>query len=174
MRALAMWQMIPIVVVLAITLFTDLRSRRIPNWLVLPFLLAGFVVLGWRWGWQGLWQSLAGAGLAVLIFGIFFLKGGMGAGDIKLCAAIGAWMGPQRLFVALILIALAGGVMALAWAAWGGFLKELFSGTGRLLLGWRKHGSEDGSELLRESPKTRKMPYVPAIVIGTLLSFLAH
>lgn len=174
MRALSLWQTIPIVVVLAITLFTDLRSRRVPNWLVLPFLPLGIIVMGWRWGWHGVGQSLAGAGLAILLFGFFYLKGGMGAGDLKLCAAIGAWIGPQRLFIALIVTALAGGVMALAWAVKGGFLKELFSGTSRLIFGSKNSGADDDSKLVLDNPKTRKMPYVPAIVIGTLFSFLAH
>ena len=49
--------------------------------------------------------------------------GGMGAGDVKLCAAIGAWIGPMQLIYALVFTGLAGGLMALAWAAWGGFLR---------------------------------------------------
>ena len=43
--------------------------------------------------------------------------GGMGAGDVKLCAAIGAWIGPSQLFIALVLTGLVGGAMALVWAA---------------------------------------------------------
>jgi prepilin peptidase CpaA len=48
---------------LAVATFTDVRYRRIPNWLVLPFLLAGVVMSGWFYGWHGIGQSFAGLGL---------------------------------------------------------------------------------------------------------------
>ena len=108
MHSFAWW---PTLIVLGVATFTDLRSRRIPNWLVLPFLLAGIVVSGWLQGWHGIEQSLAGAGLATLIYGILFLKFGMGAGDVKLCAAIGAWIGPIQLLYALLFTALAIGTL---------------------------------------------------------------
>jgi prepilin peptidase CpaA len=47
---LAWW---PTVIVVVVATVTDLRSRRIPNWLVLPFLLAGIVVSPWRADWSG-------------------------------------------------------------------------------------------------------------------------
>ena len=65
MHSFAWW---PTVIVLCVATFTDLRSRRIPNWLVLPFLALGFVVSGWQQGWHGLGQSLEGAALALVIF----------------------------------------------------------------------------------------------------------
>jgi len=159
----------PTVVVLAIATFTDLRSRRIPNWLVLPFLPLGIVVSGWLHGWHGVMQSLEGMGAGLLIFGIFFWMGGMGAGDVKLCAAIGAWIGPSQLFIALVLTGLAGGVMVIAWAAYAGFLRDLFKGTGDLVFGGEKR-----SEVKLSNPMRRKMPYAPAIAIGVLFSFFAR
>src|SRR4051795_2302757 len=137
MQSIAWW---PTCAVLAVATFTDLRSRRIPNWLVLPFLLAGVAVSAWSHGWHGLGQSLAGVGVGAAIFGTLFCLGGMGMGDVKLCAAIGAWIGPSQLLIALVVMALAGGVMALGWALAGGFLGELFSNTGSLLAGFGKRG----------------------------------
>ena len=72
----------------------DARSRRIPNYLTLATALAG---LGYQFGahgWAGLGQGLLGlcVGFALMIG--FYLKGGMGAGDIKALAALGAWLGP--------------------------------------------------------------------------------
>src|SRR4051794_27801053 len=92
MHSVAWW---PTLIVLAVATFTDLRSRRIPNWLVLPFLVAGFVVSGWLHGATGIAQSLAGLGVGALLFGILSWMGGMGMGDVKLCAAIGVWIGPS-------------------------------------------------------------------------------
>ncbi len=162
--------------VLAVSTITDLRSRRIPNWLVLPFLATGFAVsLGSeRWHGIGIGQSLAGAGLGLLLFGILAWMGGMGMGDVKLCAAIGAWVGPRQLFLALVLTAIAGGIMAVCWAVFGGFAGELFTGTSDFLFGWGKRGMKTDPELTLSNPRARKMPYAPAIAIGTLISFFAH
>ncbi len=167
MHSFAWW---PTVVVLAIATFTDLRSRRIPNWLVLPFLAAGLIVPAALVGWHGLWQSLEGLGLGALVYGVLYWMGGMGMGDVKLMAAIGAWVGPSQLMVAMLLTAMAGGIMVLCWALFGGFLGEL--GQGReLIAGWFKHGVRPNPEFTLANPKRRKMPYAPAIAIGTLISF---
>jgi len=166
MQALIYW---PTVIVLVVATFTDVRSRRIPNWLVLPFLGLGIGVSTWMHGWHGLGQSLGGAGLGLLIYGFLFWMGGMGAGDVKLCAAIGAWIGPGQFLIALVFTGLAGGAMALAWAAWGGFLKELFQQASDLAFVAKERG-----EAVLSNPLRRKMPYAPAIAIGTLISFMAR
>ncbi len=171
MHSIAWW---PTVVVLAVATYTDLRSRRIPNWLVFPFLFAGIVVSGWMHGWHGLGQSFLGMGLGAVIYGFLFWMGGMGMGDVKLVAAIGAWVGPSQLLLAIVIAGMVGGIMAICWAAFGGFLGELFTGAGDLVLGWRKRGQLPHPELVLSNPKTRKMPYAPAIAIGTLLSFFSH
>jgi prepilin peptidase CpaA len=171
LHAIAWW---PTVIVLGVATFTDLRSRRIPNWLVFPFLAAGFAVSGWAGGWHGLAQSFEGAGLALLIYGFLFFLGGMGAGDVKLCIAIGAWIGPSQLFLALVITGMAGGVMVLCWAVCGGFLKELFTGAGNLVFGGKGSGGVLDPEMALSNPMRRKMPYAPAIAIGTLISFFAH
>lgn len=171
MHSIAWW---PTLIVLGIATFTDLRSRRIPNWLVLPFMVAGGIVSACLHGWHGVGQSLLGLGLGALVFGIFFLMGGMGMGDVKLCAAIGAWIGPAQLFTALVLTGLVGGVMALCWAIYGGFLRELLTGSGDLIFGLKKRGLHPHPELILANPLARKMPYAPAIAIGTLISFFSR
>jgi prepilin peptidase CpaA len=171
LHAFAWW---PTVVVLGVATFTDLRSRKIPNWLVLPFLVAGFAASAWMGGWHGVLQSCEGAGLALLIYGLLFFLGGMGAGDVKLCIAIGAWIGPSQLLLALVITGMAGGIMVLCWAVCGGFLKELFTGTGNLIFGGKGRGGVLDPEVALSNPMRRKMPYAPAIAIGTLISFFAH
>jgi prepilin peptidase CpaA len=171
MHSVAWW---PTLIVLAIATFTDLRSRRIPNWLVLPFLVAGICISGWTSGWHGIGQSLCGFGLGALLFGILFLMGGMGMGDVKLCAAIGAWVGPSQLLTAMVLTGMVGGVMALCWAISGGFVGELFKGSGEIIFGMKERGLRPHSELVLDNPMARKMPYAPAIAIGTLISFFSR
>lgn len=171
MHSVAWW---PTLLVLSIAIVTDLRSRRIPNWLVLPFLLAGLAVSAWSGSWHGAGQSLLGILLGLLSFGVIAVMGGMGMGDVKLCAAIGAWVGPAQLLVALVVTGIAGGVLALVWALAGGFLGELFQGSGDLIFGLRKRGLRAHPELVLSNPRTRRMPYAPAIAIGTLFSFFSH
>jgi prepilin peptidase CpaA len=171
MKSIALW---PTVIVLAIAMFTDLRSRRIPNWLVLPFLLCGVLVSAKLHGWAGAGHSLAGVALGTFLFGLVAFAGGMGMGDVKLCAAIGAWVGVRQLVLALVLTGIAGGVMAIGWAIAGGFLGSLLSGSGELLCGISRRGLAPHSSLVIDNPAARKIPYAPAIAVGTLLSFLAH
>ena len=171
MHTVAWW---PTVIALAIATFTDLRSRRIPNWLVFPFMAAGFGVQAWFHGWQGVVQSLEGFALGAVFFGELAVMGGMGMGDVKLFAGIGAWIGPGQLMLALVITGLAGGLMALGWAIVGGFAGDLLKGSGDLLLGWKKRGTIAHPELKLSNPLARKMPYAPAIAIGTLISFFAH
>jgi prepilin peptidase CpaA len=89
----------------------------------------------------------------------------MGAGDVQLAAAIGAWIGPDQLFIALIVTAMAGGVMILVWAIWAFGIKRLF--------GSNKNSDGERKPALNAFLK-RKMPYAPAIAIGTLISFFSH
>jgi len=169
MHSVAWW---PTCLVLAVATVTDLRSRRIPNWLVLPFLVAGLAVPAWLHGWHGLGQSLEGFSLGALIYGFLHWMGGMGMGDVKLVAAIGAWIGPQQLALSMFITAMAGGIMVLVWAAAGGFIGEIGESTGDLIRGW-KRGVKPNPEFALANPKRRKMPYAPAIAVGTLISFFA-
>src|SRR3954470_13254714 len=113
MHSIAWW---PTVITVLIATIWDIRSRKIPNWLVFPYLLAGMVVSSTFHGWHGLGQSLSGMLVAGLLMGILYWLGGMGMGDVKLCAAVGAWIGPGQILTALVMMGMAGGVMALIWA----------------------------------------------------------
>lgn len=161
--------------VLTVTIATvcDLRSRRIPNWLVLPFLIGGVIFSTFARGWSGLAHSITGVLLAAFFLGLFYLLGGMGMGDVKLCAGIGAWIGPHQLLFALAFMGLAGGLMAFAWALRCGFWKEMMAGTCDLIVGFGKRGFRRQETLVLGNPATRKMPYAPAIAIGAVLSFFA-
>ena len=73
----------------------DFISYRLPNIGTVPLLAAGLGVAAFRWGWAGLaWASL-GAAVGILLGLLPFLRGGFGAGDVKLLAGCGAIVGPQ-------------------------------------------------------------------------------
>src|SRR5215470_8842197 len=105
MHSIAWW---PTLIVLAVATYTDLRSRKIPNWLVLPFAIAGFALSGWLHGLHGIVQSAEGFAIGASLFGLLSLMGGMGMGDVKLCAALGAWIGPWQMLVALVMTGIVG------------------------------------------------------------------
>jgi prepilin peptidase CpaA len=170
MHSFAFW---PTCIVLVVASFTDLRTHRIPNWLVFPFFLAGVATSWWLHGMGGIGRSLDGLLLGILIYGLFFLMGGIGAGDVKLCAAIGAWIGPEQLFMAMVVAGIAGGIMVVFWALLGGFAEELFTGTSNFIFGWRSRGTLRDPALVLSNPLKRRMPYAPAIAIGTIFSFFA-
>jgi prepilin peptidase CpaA len=101
------------------------------------------------------------------------LSGGMGMSDLKLCAAIGAWLGP-RMFVALVLTGLAGAVMAVCRALAGGFLRNTLNRVISLVFQSRGKGSRTCGNPALSWPFSRKMPYAPAIAIGAILSLSGH
>src|SRR5437867_11123115 len=108
MHSFAWW---PTLVVLGVAVVTDISSRRIPNWVSLPFLAAGIAVNAVRGGWPAIGQSAAGVGIAVAVVGVFCYLRGIGLGDLKLCAGVGAWVGPGQLVMALVGTGIAGGVL---------------------------------------------------------------
>jgi len=168
MHSIAWW---PILTLLAMATVTDIRSRRIPNWLVIPFLAAGIIVNTAGHGMKGLEQSIGGIALAVGIVGILCWLRGIGAGDLKLCAAVGGWIGPAQLGMALAATGIAGGALALIWAACHGSLSESLDGSSDLVSGFWNGGIRPHPNLVLNNPAARTMPYAPAIAIGTILSF---
>ena len=97
------------VLVVAFTLCAaviDIRTRKIPNWLTVPFCLAGIAFnLIWQ-GWAGLQASLLGFAAGFAIMFVLLLIGGGGAGDLKLMAALGAWLGPKSIVAVFLLSSL--------------------------------------------------------------------
>ena len=98
--------------VTGLSVFFDLRSRRIPNWLVLFGLGAGLILNSYR-GTGQLFASIAGFAIGVGIFIIPFALGCIGAGDVKCFGVIGALLGVGSLPRVLFYSAIAGGIIAI-------------------------------------------------------------
>ena len=103
---------LPVVVLVLAATAWDLRLRRIPNWLVLTFSVAGVFTAAASEGLAGTAAALGGVTLAAALLGPLWWAGGLGLGDVKLAAAIGAWLGPADLFWALLAAAMSGGMLA--------------------------------------------------------------
>ncbi|MBO8171885.1 MAG: prepilin peptidase [Bacillaceae bacterium] len=102
-----------LILVLTISLITDLKERKIYNKVLFPAIIIAFIMSFYLYGLPGLFKSVSGlfAGIGLLL--IPYLMGGMGAGDVKLLGTIGALKGSAFVFYAFIYTALAGGVIAL-------------------------------------------------------------
>jgi Flp pilus assembly protein protease CpaA len=144
--------------VLLVAAWIDLRQRRIPNYIVAPYLLAGLAVRGLS-GAEALLTGLAGFTIAGLVAGGLHLLTGFGMGDVKLLSAFGWWVGPSQLRYALPAVALAGGIWALGLVA---------------ARGLRKQASAAGQPDRLGDRRGQTMPYAPAIALGAMFSFFAH
>ncbi|MBI9079973.1 MAG: prepilin peptidase [Pseudodesulfovibrio sp.] len=159
---------------LLVATITDIRSQRIPNWLTFPLILTGLVVHTMHGGLDGL--KLAGGGFAIGFIGmaIPYFLGVMGAGDVKLMAGVGAWLGTSAAFTAFLFTSLAGGVYALGVllfhrhllkVVWGSIVAS-FS----LLISTRKfHFAPTSSE-----QSLPRLCYGVAIAVGSISAMVVH
>jgi prepilin peptidase CpaA len=148
---------------------TDLRARRIPN--VLTFGAAGVAVAahGYVDGWPGVLTAMGGWGAGVAVFLPFFLLGGMGAGDVKLLAALGAWLGPREALWLAIYASLAGGVVALLIALGHGYLGTALRNVRGLLTYWWLVGPRPMPGLtLDRGAGAPRIAYAVPIFLGTI------
>ena len=151
---------------LAIASFSDLRSSRIPNWLTFSGAGLALLVHAWMSGVQGLLFSFAGLGAGLGLFLIPYLSGGVGAGDVKLMATVGAMVGPYGALLSGLLAMVVGGAYALAamchhWGAYRTGQKLLHATQGALLIG--------GNSWAQELKLPFHLRYGLAISAGTLL-----
>jgi prepilin peptidase CpaA len=155
-----------LVIVLFICFITDVKSRKILNIVTLPTIVFSLGYYLFTKGYEGFLFSGKGflVGLGLLI--IPYLLGGMGAGDVKLMAAIGALMGTSFVFYSFIYIALIGGVIALVLILKSkGFMNSIKSFFFNIVF----FRSNIGSMMMSKEKQTKiSYPYGVAIVLGTL------
>ena len=105
--------MIPLIATASVAVVQDLRDWRIPNWLIAVGLMQGMIISAWMRGVsQGLLVSISGCVIPVLVLYVLFLMRALGAGDIKLFAVAGTFVGTDVVRV-MIYSFLAGGVISL-------------------------------------------------------------
>lgn len=85
---------------MALCAITDYRTRRIPNWLTVPAAILGLLFSALAPGGIGLLASLGGFAVGMVLLLLPWLLGGGGMGDVKMLAALGAWLGPVGILVA--------------------------------------------------------------------------
>jgi prepilin peptidase CpaA len=148
--------------------WTDLRSRRIPNWLTVPGLLAGLALNCFFGGWSGLWVSLKGVGLGLALLLPFVLLRSLGAGDWKLAGALGAFSGPGLLVDLLLGSVLVAGIMALVLVIYKGRLRQTMRNIGHILISLVTFRLP-GSQVSLDNPDALKVPYGVALALTVVL-----
>jgi prepilin peptidase CpaA len=154
------------VLVCLVATVTDLRSRRIPNWLTFPSIVIGLVLntvipaLSQGLGGLklGLVSSVAGCLLLLLCFGLFGLLRFVGFGDVKLMAAVGALLRWPTALWALVYVGLAGGGIAVGYALFKGRLGKVLGNL--VAIGSRVVKRKEGEIQLH------RIPYGLAILVG--------
>ena len=144
-----------LMMVLALAVRQDLVHRKISNVLTFGALGAGFLFAAWAQGFEGLRNAFAGAAIGLACLMPLYLAKGMGAGDVKLMAAAGAFLGPFNAFIAAMLALAAGAVLGIIILAWR--IVELRSAPSALASG----------PTLAQLGKER-FPYAAAIAVGVV------
>ena len=144
----------------------DVRTRRIPNALTFPAAALGLIACTVTHGGHGTVSSAAGLllGLA-LFFPIFALKG-LGAGDVKLMGALGAWLGTSVIFGVAFYTALAGGVFGTVLIVRHRYGSQAMRNLWVLLMHWRVFGIRPLDSLTLETSAGPKLPYALPIAAG--------
>ena len=120
------WHIWFVSAVLVVAAVIDGWKLKVPNWLTFPMIMSGWVYSFASGGWAGLgWSLLATCFGLALLYGIYMV-GGMGAGDVKLLAGIGAWVHAEHTWNIFATTAIVGGVMAVAMIAYSGRWKKHF------------------------------------------------
>lgn len=157
-------------ILLAVACLSDLRTRRIPNVLTMSAAAGAVLFHLATGGWVAAGWSVAGLFLgAVLFFPMFALRG-MGAGDVKLLAAIGAWLGPGQVAIVALATSIAGGLIALIVALAHGYLRKALTNLYLLLLHWRIAGVQPLPALTLERARGPRLAYAFPIAIGTVVT----
>ena len=134
----------------ALSCLWDVRERRIPNALTFGSAAAALAVHALGGGGAAAATAVAGWTVGLLLFVPWFAAGGMGAGDVKLLAAFGAWLGPLEILWAALFAMAAGGVVALAAAILRGQARRTLTDTWLLAMALRLGAGEGHARHARE------------------------
>ena len=167
-----------LVLLLVAAAVIDVRTMRIPNWLTVCGALIGLALnaalqwqlLGPLWAIDGVLWALGGLAAGLVLLLPFYALGLMGAGDVKLMAMVGAFLGFPQVLAAIVSSFIAGGLVAVAFAMYHRALLRTFSNVGAMaysmtfatLAGFRPVAD------LESRPSAGKLPYGVGICLGTL------
>jgi prepilin peptidase CpaA len=161
----------------AVASLYDLRERRIPNLLVGPAIVTGLLLHLMCGGLAQMSYSLAAGAIAGAIFLLFYVAGGMGAGDVKLIFAMGCTVGLGQLSSLLLATVAAGSLFAIAMAIAHGQVRHTLGNLAMLLSHHQAAGLTPHPELNVTNATALRLPYAVSIAAGcvyVLCQSVAH
>jgi len=157
--------LIPLAIIIT---YYDVRYRRIPNAFVLATLASGLIINTIYGGLSGTLMSLGGCAIAFILMFMLHIFGAMGAGDVKLFAAVGSLTGANMVLPTFLVVILTGGALALLLTLRSGAVRTTMQRVLQILVGLLP-----GWEMPRFAvPADRRhtIPYGVAITFGSLIS----
>jgi prepilin peptidase CpaA len=158
------------IVVAVVAAAWDMKTRRIPNILTFGAALVALMAHGYVGGLAGAGWSLAGWMVGVAFFLPFFALGGMGAGDVKLLAALGAWLGPMSAVWVALFSLIAGGVLGLAVAVGYGYLGQALTNISWMFQFWRSQGPKPVPQVTLATHKGPRLAYAIPVFAGLMVT----
>ena len=164
-----LWAVAPVLVLVALAARADVRTRRIPNHLTFPALVIALACHAAIGGRDGLAASATGMAIAGGILLPGWLMGWMGAGDVKLMAAAGAWLAMPGAVVAVLASLVAGGSASTVVAVRHGVLRQAVQGAA-VLAAWGLSRGRTGAPV---STGVR-FPFALAVAAGVTLALIVR
>jgi prepilin peptidase CpaA len=166
-----------VTVTLVLAAVIDGLQLKVPNWLTFPMIISGWVysatLSGYPW-WEGLLFSIVGTAIGLMLLLPAYAIGGMGAGDVKLMAGIGAWVWTTVTLYAFALSAIVGGVIAVAMVlyrkAWSKHQGQFWMIANEIMT--IKDPDRLSAIAAERKPTMLLLPYGIPIAIGTIAYFL--
>lgn len=167
------WPVWLVTITLVIAAWIDGTKLKVPNKITFPLIIGGWVYSAWAFGWAGLGDSLLGTAIGLGLLLPAYAIGGMGAGDVKLLAGVGAWVGATVTFYAFCVSAVIGAVLAIAMVlyrrAWARHRDQFMMILGEILT------IRDPQQLSAMAAERKSsmllLPYGIPIALGTIAYF---
>ena len=171
--AIGNWPVWFVTVVLIVAAIIDGAILKVPNWLTFPFILSGWLYGLCSGGLSGLGYSLLGTFVGMMLLLVLRNMGGMGAGDVKLLAGVGAWLGTVITLYAFAATAIVGAVMAVAMIAWSGNWFKHYALALQILHEWKtfRRPGELAAIARERKPRMTLLPYGIPMAIGSIIYF---
>ena len=147
---------------------SDVKSRRIPNRLTYSAMVAGLLLQTILFGWQGFLLSVEGGLLFGGLFMLFYLIRAMGAGDVKLAAAVGSIVGISAALPVLVATVWSGAALAVCIMVLSGRVVETLRNTLWVTAFHARHGLQVHPVVNLDNPMGGRMPYGLAFAVGTV------
>ena len=146
----------------------DVRTARIPNRLTYSTLLSALILRAAVLGMSGLKSGTVGMLVSGGLFLLLFVLGAMGGGDMKLMAAVGAWVGSTQVLTLILAAAIAGGVLAVGRMILSQAVSQTLRNTMHLIYYRLTSGMQPHPELNVQAPGSQRVPFGVAIAVGAL------